>query len=59
MKNWQREQMSRKWKGNGGEEDQNCDGDCIKNDLGRVGEKWGIIARRNWKLLTENIVREE
>ena len=28
--NWHREQMTRKWRGNGGEEDRNCDGDCIK-----------------------------
>ena len=26
VKNWQRRQMPRKWSGNGGEEDQNCDG---------------------------------
>ena len=38
MKNWQREQMPREWRGNGDEEDRNCDGDYIKNDLERVGE---------------------
>ena len=37
MKNWQREQIPRKWRGNGGEEDRNCDGDCIESDLERVG----------------------
>ena len=26
MTNWQREQVSRKWKGNGGEKERNCDG---------------------------------
>ena len=26
MKTWQREQMLRKWRVNGGEEDRNCDG---------------------------------
>ena len=26
--------------GKGGEEDRNCDGDCIKRDLVRVGEEW-------------------
>ena len=26
MKNWQREQIPRKWRGNGGEKDRNCDG---------------------------------
>ena len=41
MKNWQREQIPRKWRGNGGEEDQHCNGDCIKIDLERVGEEWG------------------
>ena len=25
MTNWQREQVPRKWKGNGGEEKRNCD----------------------------------
>ena len=39
MKNWQREQMPRKWRGNGGEEDRNYDGDCIESDLERVGEE--------------------
>ena len=27
VKNLQREQMLRKWRGNGGEEDRNCNGD--------------------------------
>ena len=40
MKNWQREQMPRKWKGNEGEEDQNGDVDCINSDLERVGDEW-------------------
>ena len=31
--------MPRKWRGNGGEEDRNCDGHCIKSDLERVGEE--------------------
>ena len=26
--------------GNGGEEDRNCDGGCIKSDLERVGDEW-------------------
>ena len=30
--------MPRKWKGNGGEEDQDSDGVCIKCDIERVGE---------------------
>ena len=39
-KNWQmkNKQMPRKWRGNGGEEDRNCDGDCIESDIERVGE---------------------
>ena len=41
MKNWQREQMPRKWRGNGGDKDQNCDGGCLKRELERVGEEWG------------------
>ena len=31
--------MPRMWRGNGGEEDRNCDGDCIESDLERVGEE--------------------
>ena len=39
---------------------RNCDGDCIKIDIERVGEEWDkIIDRRNWRLLTENVVREK
>ena len=36
-------------------------GDCIKRDLERVGEEWRTRAtdRRNWRLLIENVVREE
>ena len=41
IKNWQREQMPRKWRENGGEEDQNCNGDWIKSDRERVGEERG------------------
>ena len=26
MKNWQRDKMVGEWRGNGGEEDRNCDG---------------------------------
>ena len=33
-----RDEMPRKWRGNGGEEDRNFDGDCIEIDLERVGE---------------------
>ena len=33
------EKLSRQWRGNGGEEDQNCDGACIVCDLERVGEE--------------------
>ena len=59
MKNWQREQIYRKWRGNGGEEDRNCDGVCIKHDL-EMGDEWKkMIDRRNWRLLTENVVREK
>ena len=37
MKNWQREQMLRKWRGNGGEEDRNCDG---RTALRRIWKEW-------------------
>ena len=40
MKNWQRQQMSGKWKGNGGDEGRNCDGDCIQRDLERLKDEW-------------------
>ena len=43
MTNWQREQVPRKWKENGGDEERNCDGDSLKSDLERVGEEWGKI----------------
>ena len=39
IKNWQREQMPRKCRRNGGEEDRNCDGNCIESHLERVGEE--------------------
>ena len=46
--------------GNGGEEDRNCGGDCIKSDLERFVEEWGeMIDRRNWRLHIENVVREK
>ena len=32
-------------------------GDCIKNDLERVGEEWKN-DKRNWILLTVNVVRK-
>ena len=52
--------MPRKWSGNGGEEDRNCEGDCIKSDLERVGEECKTgIDRWNWRLLTENVEREK
>ena len=35
-------------------------GDCIKHDPDRVGEEWKTLTdRRNWSLLTENVVREK
>ena len=37
MKNCQEEQMHRKWRGNGGEEDRNCDEACIESET--VGEE--------------------
>ena len=48
MKNWQREQMPRNWKGNGGEEDRKS-----RRKMGKVTD------RRKWRLLTENVVREK
>ena len=41
-KNWQREQMPRKWRERGSEEDRNCDGDCTKRDLERVEKEQKI-----------------
>ena len=39
MKNWQREQMPIKWKGNEDEEDRIAMVDCIKSDTEREWEK--------------------
>ena len=39
MKNWQIEQMPKEWRGNGGKEDRNCEGDCIESDIERMGEE--------------------
>ena len=51
--------MSRNWRGNGSEEDRNCDGDCIKSDIERVGGKKTMTDRTNWRLPTESEVREK
>ena len=60
MKNWQREQVPRKWRENGGEEDQNRDGNCVKSDLERVEEEWTkYLDRMNCRLLKENVGREK
>ena len=57
MKKWQREQMPRKWRGNGCEEDRNCDWDCIESDPERLGEECKkMIDRKNWRLLTEKVI---
>ena len=45
MLHCQREQMPRKWRGNGDEEDRNCDGDCIKSHIERVEREWGKTDR--------------
>ena len=35
-------------------------GDCIKCDIERVGEEWvKMIDIMNWRLETENVVREK
>ena len=46
---------AQKVKGNGGEEDQNCDGVYIKS--GRRMKK--MVDRRNLRLLTETVIREK
>ena len=53
VKNWQREQMLRKWRGKEGKEDQNCDGGLLNGDLETEGEECRKSAtdRRNWRLL--------
>ena len=42
----------------GGEQDQNCDGNCIKRDIERVGEERRKRAtdRKNWRLLIETVM---
>ena len=44
--------------GKGGEEDRNCDGDCTKRDIERVGEEWRelVRSRRNWRLLIDMLI---
>ena len=39
MKNWQREQMPRHWRGNGGEDDRNCDALTVIWKLWYMNEK--------------------
>ena len=39
MMYWQRKQIPGKWRGNGGEDHRNCEGDCIKTNLERVGKQ--------------------
>ena len=34
----------------------NVMGNCIKSYLERVGEEWKKRQRRNWRLLTENVI---
>ena len=59
IKNRQREQISRKWRGMETRMTEIAMGDCIKSDLEKVGEDWNKNDRRNWRLLTENVVREK
>ena len=60
MKNWQREQMLRRWRGKEGKEDRNYDGGLLTRDLEREGEmEKSATDRRNWRLLTENAEREK
>ena len=51
---------AQKVEGQGGEEDINCDGNCIKRNLERVGDELRKrpIDRRNLRLLIENVARE-
>ena len=46
MIHWQREQTPVKWRGNGGEEHRNCDGDCIKSNIERGGTELNIDIDR-------------
>ena len=57
MKNWQREQLPRRWRRKGGEDD----GGGIKRDFERVGEEWRKRStdRMNWGLLIENVMTEK
>ena len=41
MNNWQREQMPRKWREKGGEEDQECDGRTALREIGKEWEQNG------------------
>ena len=61
MKNWQRDQIPRKWREKGGEEDRECDGreDCVKRDLERVGREWGTTAKYGSRRLTVDRERSD
>ena len=46
--------MPRKWK------TEIAIGGCTKSDLERVGEEWEtMLDRRNWRRLSENVVKEK
>ena len=53
--------MPRQWRENEARMTGIAMGDCIKRDLERVGEEWrkGATDRRNWRMLTEHVVREK
>ena len=51
MTNWQREQMPRKWREKGGEEDRKCDGRTALIEENGEQQK----DRESWRLLTDNV----
>ena len=58
MRNWQREQVLRQWRGKEEKEDRNFDGGLPKRAVER--EEWskGATDRKISKLLKENVKRE-
>ena len=60
MKNWQREQMPRKWREKGDDEDGECDGRTV---LKEIWKEWGENGEQQQQIgvrdLIENVVREK
>ena len=57
--NWQREQMPRKWREKGGDEDRECDGRTALREIGKEWEENGEQQQKIGELETGAIERSE